>query len=405
MNPNIIFSGRSPDIVNALASGAGAAETANQVQDQNALRSLYQEQGPQIAAGEGNALNALARLNPEASMGVRQSKMNQTLTGERINQVRDEVRIGAMKAVQGGMAAELAAEREELNGYLSRALAFPDQADEIFSSVPELSQFVGEDPRAVAMALQPLDEVLSQTKPAQPNFEMIGSGQFVDLNNPGAGARDIPGVRTPDPEVDMVDMGDVDNFRKEFSGLPAVKNFSLQTEGITRIVSAAQNPSPAGDLSLIFNFMKVLDPNSVVRESEFSTAEQASAWLQRSEGLGMTVPRPVASAIRRASTGERMSEEQRADFVNTAANIYRGSQEQYENIRQQYAATAAARGFPLDQALVDFAYSGDLPSAGTTPSAAGGALPTPTAPRTPAAPSFEFGSDDQRRVFEKYSGE
>ena len=37
-------------------------------------------------------------------------------------------------------------------------------------------------------------------------------------------------------------------------------DFSKQVGAYNRMVASSQDPSPAGDLSLIFNYMKVLDP-------------------------------------------------------------------------------------------------------------------------------------------------
>lgn len=145
-------------------------------------------------------------------------------------------------------------------------------------------------------------------------------------------------------------------LRKEFNGLQTVKDFRKQATAFGRIAASAENPSPAGDLSMIFNFMKVLDPGSVVRESEFATAESASKWLQESEEAGITVPLPVASAIRRLSTGQRLSPEQRQDFVGRAGMLYKNAEAQYQGIFGQYQNIAQQRGFNPATALIDYRY-------------------------------------------------
>ena len=78
------------------------------------------------------------------------------------------------------------------------------------------------------------------------------------------------------------------------------------------------------DLALVFNFMKMQDPESVVRESEFATAEKARAWLTttEAEGKGATIPTPVKQAILKLQTGQRLLPEQRIDFINTAGSIF-----------------------------------------------------------------------------------
>lgn len=145
-------------------------------------------------------------------------------------------------------------------------------------------------------------------------------------------------------------------LRKEFTGLQPVKDFTTQADAYGRIVAAARDPSPAGDLSLIFNFMKVLDPGSVVRESEFATAESAAAWMQESEEAGAIIPRPIANAIRKINTGQRLSPEQRRDFVSQASALYGQAERQHENIAEQYGTTADAYRYDRDRTIPDFRY-------------------------------------------------
>lgn len=145
------------------------------------------------------------------------------------------------------------------------------------------------------------------------------------------------------------------DLRKEFIGQQTVKDFRKQATAYGRIVASAKDPSAAGDLAMIFNYMKVLDPGSVVRESEFATAERATAWLQSSEEAGITVPRPIASGIRQIATGQRLSPEQRADFVNRGRMLYEDAERQYDGLRGQYAQIAEGR-FDVDKALPDYRY-------------------------------------------------
>lgn len=142
---------------------------------------------------------------------------------------------------------------------------------------------------------------------------------------------------------------DVQALRKEFTGLSRIKNFSDVTEAYTRIIKSAKDPSAAGDLALIFNYMKVLDPASVVRESEFAAAAKAG-------GLG---PR-IQAAVEQIERGTRLAPEQRADFVNRATQLYQGAEEQARPIYQTYEEIAVARGFDPKKALPEFGYKGEL---------------------------------------------
>lgn len=65
--------------------------------------------------------------------------------------------------------------------------------------------------------------------------------------------------------------------------------------------------SAAGDLGLIFAYMKLLDPTSTVREGEFANAQNATG-----------IPSQVMNAYNRAVTGGRINPTQREDFRNSA---------------------------------------------------------------------------------------
>jgi len=101
-----------------------------------------------------------------------------------------------------------------------------------------------------------------------------------------------------------------------------LKDFRKVGDAFNRILAVSKTPSAAGDLALIFNFMKILDPGSVVRESEFRTAEQARAWLSKADDTNITVPTAVRTAINKAVTGQKLLPEQRADFVQQSRNLF-----------------------------------------------------------------------------------
>ena len=77
-----------------------------------------------------------------------------------------------------------------------------------------------------------------------------------------------------------------------------------------KLLASANDPSPAGDVSMIFAFMKMIDPGSVVRESEFATAANTGS-----------IPVRVWSLYNRIVTGERLTTGQRADFAKQAQNL------------------------------------------------------------------------------------
>jgi hypothetical protein len=151
-------------------------------------------------------------------------------------------------------------------------------------------------------------------------------------------------------EAEAYPFEDVQSARREFTSQPEVRSFVQQTFALGRVISSAEEPSPAGDLALIFNYMKILDPGSVVREGEFATAQNAGSVDTR-----------VRSLYNRLLEGERLTPVQREDFVSRAIRIYEGAETQYQSIADQYRANAEAAGLPVEQVIPDFTYAGEIP--------------------------------------------
>ena len=110
-----------------------------------------------------------------------------------------------------------------------------------------------------------------------------------------------------------------------------------------RDVSAPGKDSAAGDIVLIFAFMKMVDPTSTVRESEQASAQNTAGVEQR-----------VRNIYNKALTGERLSPEQRADFANQTETIFRNAQQRQRGILQVYGDRAKRAGLDPRDAVIDF---------------------------------------------------
>ena len=104
-------------------------------------------------------------------------------------------------------------------------------------------------------------------------------------------------------------------------------DFKKQVDAYNRIVSSAEDPSAAGDVAVVFNYMKMLDPGSVVRESEFALAASTGG-----------LDEAIKNKFGKVATGEILGFT-RDDFVDRAGKIYSGSLEQQidleETMREQ----------------------------------------------------------------------
>ena len=142
-------------------------------------------------------------------------------------------------------------------------------------------------------------------------------------------------------KLGAADIFDIERkLNKDFTS--ETKDFVKVRDANERVKVSAGSGTPAGDLALIFNYMKVLDPGSVVRESEFATAQSAAKWLETSEASGVPVPRPIANAIRRAAEGTWLSADQRADAQSEA--LYKAQEGFFAKTAQDYRHRAIGIG-------------------------------------------------------------
>lgn len=128
-------------------------------------------------------------------------------------------------------------------------------------------------------------------------------------------------------------------LRGEFT--KATSNFASINDSFGRISVSAKDPSAAGDLSLIFNYMKMLDPESVVRESEFATAAATASLMERAKGV-----------YTKMTGGRRLSDAQRKDFVDRSKLLFKEADRIHGGRRKQFEGLAKRAG--LDPANVVF---------------------------------------------------
>ena len=189
-------------------------------------------------------------------------------------------------------------------GGVDRLTKFGEQLDVLRPPASQALTFATDEKIRLAKAKSKLDALAAE-----------GSAAIKTLKDQQANEADIKKATTKQTNV----------LRARID--TAKKSFEKVNEAFKRIERVGKAETPAGDLALIFNFMKMLDPGSVVRESEFRTAEQAKAWLVRAEEGDIPVPAPIANAIRRASKGTLLEASQRIDFVTQAGDLFRAQSE------------------------------------------------------------------------------
>lgn len=208
---------------------------------------------------------------------------------------------------------------------------------------------------AFGHAIDPLEQQTAQAKlglikaqtaqanqRAEPTKYVEVGGRIVALNNGhGHVAYEAPQGAAFTAFKDAKQQFDVESgLRKEFSGL--AKPYFEVRDAYNRIKQSAKEPSAAGDLALIFNYMKLLDPGSVVREGEFATAQNSAG-----------VPDRIRAWYNRIISGERLTDETRKDFVTQANGLYKVQEDQYQGLQGQYRDIAKRSGANPENTIID----------------------------------------------------
>jgi hypothetical protein len=118
-------------------------------------------------------------------------------------------------------------------------------------------------------------------------------------------------------------------LRKEYSALPEIKEFTTVETAFKQINNALSNPSAANDLAAATKFMKLLDPGSVVRESELGMAMNATGAIDR-----------VQNYFQKLQNGQVLNPEQRADFKKAAQLAFSAAQDTRDRTSGRYVDLA-----------------------------------------------------------------
>lgn len=154
--------------------------------------------------------------------------------------------------------------------------------------------------------------VVAKVAPTPDKVDLGTHIAFYDPQNPGRPIITLPKGKDP-KDLTSTELQVGGQFNTQ-----AAPFISLG-QNYKKIETAAKNPSAAGDISLIFGYMKLLDPASVVREGEFATAQNAG-----------NIPESVYGMYNRAIRGERLAPTIREDFLGQAKNLVRSQQEIYK---------------------------------------------------------------------------
>jgi len=132
------------------------------------------------------------------------------------------------------------------------------------------------------------------------------------------------------------------DLHKQAKGDDDIKGYIESRDAYQRVLASSESADSAGDVALIFNYMKLLDPGSVVREGEFKMLETSGSVLTRGY-----------NSFQKQWNGKKLTDEQRNSIVARAEKIYKAKEGNYYEAMDFYQGMSNAAGVDFDLVMRD----------------------------------------------------
>lgn len=163
------------------------------------------------------------------------------------------------------------------------------------------------------------------------NLEPLGEAEKFAQSEEGKAARaaTISGSKQTQQGI-----GNLQDLRKEYTSHPTTKKTFEVADSYGKIrTNLTGKPSAARDMAAIFSYMKILDPNSTVREGEYASAKNAGG-----------IPDKIITLYEGARNGQILSPQQRKEFLSAAGRLYASQYESQKKVDQDYTDIARSTG-------------------------------------------------------------
>lgn len=146
-----------------------------------------------------------------------------------------------------------------------------------------------------------------------------------------------------------------DELRKEFGNSQTAKDFKTVKTAYQKIQSTSD--TGAGDISLVYGYMKLLDPGSTVREGEFATAANAGSAFEK-----------VGLLYNKVLNGEKLPDAVRKQFKSESGRVFEAQRQRFNEEAGFYVDLAKKRG--IDPTELGFGIGESPPAQGSDEDAA-----------------------------------
>lgn len=306
--------------------------------------------GGMAGARRGQPWNTAGRAGMAGLLGYQQA--NENIQKQADTELTNKIRQSQID-MQARQIAEAEAEKQRRAQVMEAARgAIPEQDRPIFDVAPTdyiktLPQFQKPQLVEVADPKDPLRTVKQWIKPGQTEGTVAGYGTLPEILDPRVQAakksiamagRSVSNSNTNVFNNTKDDFKNERDLRNDFAGLPTTKAFNEVQSAHDQIKTALTKPSPASDLAAATKIMKILDPGSVVRESELGMAMSATGALDRIQNYASMV-----------MNGTKLTPAQRKDFGELSDRLYSAAADRYDASAQEYQGVAKDYGLNPDR--------------------------------------------------------
>jgi hypothetical protein len=153
-------------------------------------------------------------------------------------------------------------------------------------------------------------------------------------------------------------ISDISGVRQDVIGDPSYKNMAQAVPIWSSMQDAATRDTPQADLNMVVGLAKLLDPTSVVRQSESGAVE-----------LTGNLPAQLTGQYKylTATPGSRLPPEVRQGLLQEAWSRVKGYQDAYNQTGDWYGNLASESGIPTDKVVPSFGEIKPYVAPGTPP--------------------------------------
>lgn len=329
--------------VNQQITQAGAIQKLQEAQRQRQQQELVRQVMPQLVTTErqqalttgAQAADPLAALIKSADAGtLNQPAINQAALSTLRGALDPDQFKKVMESIKLQFEVQQPREPKTLTlgeGQTAYAVTPTGQLTQIGAGAPKARE-LPTDVRAAALDLFGTDRDLSTDQAQQAS--RLAQTRAIERATAGRATTTIDmtgGQRGFENETKL---------RTEFQALPDYRAFGEMKAAYGQVMQGLNKANAIGDLAAATKIMKLLDPGSVVRESELALAMQAGGLLDR-----------VSNYATNVMQGTKLSPAQRKEFADLANSLFSVSVDAFNEKRNQYSNLASQYGFDVNRVV------------------------------------------------------